>query len=198
MPRLFIMGLPVAFVFVPAAVWILGKGRANTEAIGSEQLNMPIKEWIWKLGIIMVTYVVLYWCAGYFIAWQNPELRNFYGSPGPIVPFWQHTLHTLKTDPGLVAFQLFRALLWTLFALPAIAGSKLSRTKTALLVGVFLSIPQNVGHIMENPLLPLASVRLSHLIETASSTFVFGVIMTYILLYHPRPKAVVVSQTAHS
>jgi hypothetical protein len=52
---------------------------------------------------------------------------------------------------------------------------------TALLVGTFFSTPQNLGHIMENPLLPLASVRLSHLIETASSTFVFGLIVVWLL-----------------
>jgi len=186
LPRLFIMGLPVAFVFVPAAVWILGKGRANTGTLSTWHLNMPAKTWLWKLGIIMLTYLVLYWYAGYYIAWQNPELRRFYGSPGPILPFWQHTLQTLETDPGLVPFQLLRALLWTLFALPVIAGSKLNTTKTALLVGGFLSIPQNLGHIMENPLLPIASIRLSHLIETISSTFLFGVIMTYILLYRKK------------
>jgi hypothetical protein len=186
LPRLFIMGLPVAFVFIPIAVWMLGKGKKLPEVIAANNLDMPVKQWAWKLSLIAVAYVVLYWCAGYFIAWQNPELRNFYGSPGDILPFWQHTLHTFQTDPGLFPFQVLRAMLWTLFAIPVIAGSKMDTWKTALLVGVFLGLPQNLGHIVENPLLPLASVRLSHLIETASSTFLFGVIMTMVLLYHPK------------
>ncbi len=43
-----------------------------------------------------------------------------------------------------------------------------------MLVGLLFSVPQNIGHILPNPLIPIASVRLSHMIETASSTFVFG------------------------
>jgi hypothetical protein len=190
LPRLFLMGLPVAFVFVPLAVWIMGKRRSRPDEPAVVNLKMPVKQWLWKLGIIAITYVILYWCAGYFIAWQNPALRSFYGSPGDILPFWQHTANTLKTDPGLLPFQVMRAMLWTLFALPVIAGSKLDVWKTALLVGIFLSLPQNLGHIVENPLIPIASVRLSHFIETASSTFLFGVIMTLVL--HWQPKRVVV------
>jgi hypothetical protein len=44
-----------------------------------------------------------------------------------------------------------------------------------------LSLPQNIGHILPNSLIPLSSVRMSHLLETASSTFVFGVIVTWLL-----------------
>ena len=40
---------------------------------------------------------------------------------------------------------------------------------------------QNIGHLLPNSLIPLNSVRMSHLIETASSTFVFGLIMTWLL-----------------
>jgi len=50
-----------------------------------------------------------------------------------------------------------------------------------LLVGAMFSLPQNIGHILANPLLPLASMRLSHLIETASSTFVFGMLVAWLL-----------------
>jgi hypothetical protein len=35
--------------------------------------------------------------------------------------------------------------------------------------------------ILANPLMPVASVRLSHMIETASSTFIFGVIVVWVL-----------------
>jgi hypothetical protein len=48
-------------------------------------------------------------------------------------------------------------------------------------VGLALSVPQNIGHILPNSLIPLNSVRMSHLIETASSTFVFGLTLTWLL-----------------
>jgi hypothetical protein len=178
---LFLMGTPVAFVFVPVAVWVMKGVKTETTQSPLYIVSMPVWQWILKLGAIAVAYVLLYWLAGYFIAWQNPELRAFYGSSGPITPFWEHTLHTLKTDPGLFPFQLLRALIWTLCVLPVLYGSRLNVWPTAILVGIFVSIPQNLGHILENPLIPQASVRLSHLIETASSTFLFGLVVVWLL-----------------
>jgi len=134
-----------------------------------------------KIVAIAMVYLILYWSAGYYIAWQNPELRAFYGNKDDILPFWTHTVNTLSTDPGLFPFQILRAILWTLCAFIIIRGSKVNAWLTAVLVGLLFSIPQNIGHILENPLIPIASVRLSHMIETASSTFIFGMIVVWLL-----------------
>jgi hypothetical protein len=181
MPYLFVMGLPVAFIFVPLSVLILGKARKQNHTISGNTIEIPHGQWVWKLSLVAVAYLTLYWLAGYFIAWQNPELRAFYGSPGAITPFWEHTVHTIRTETGLFPFQVLRAMIWTLCALPVIFGSKHSAWWTALLVALLFSIPQNLGHIMENSLIPLASIRLSHFIETASSTFIFGLIVVWLL-----------------
>jgi hypothetical protein len=181
LPRLFLMGIPTAFLFIPLAAWVLGKGRATGETSPNPALVMPARQWIWKLAVIAVVYLILYWGAGYFIAWQNPELRAFYGQPGEALPFFTHTLNTLRNDPLLFPFQIFRALLWVLCGLPIIRGSKVKPWWTAVLVGLLFSVPQNVGHILANPLIPIASVRLSHMIETTSSTFLFGLIVVWLL-----------------
>ena len=73
---------------------------------------MSIKEWLWKLGVIYIAYLVLYYSAGYFIAWQNPEVRAFYGSPGEALPFFQQMAHIFSGDPWLTPYQLLRALIW--------------------------------------------------------------------------------------
>jgi hypothetical protein len=180
LPRLFLMGVPTAAILVPAAVWMLGKGNAAAREPSAAR-GMPATQWAWKLPVIAVTYLFLYWGAGYFIAWQNPELRAFYGRPGPPLPFLAHTLDTLRHDPMLFPLQILRSQLWVLCALPVIRGSRLGPGWTALLVGLLFSLPQNVGLLMENPLIPSASVRLSHLVETASSTFLFGTIVVWLL-----------------
>jgi len=187
LPRLFFMGVPTAFLFVPLAVWLLGRGRSSENAPARAVVRLPPQEWIWKLAALAVAYVVLYWSAGYFIAWQNPELRAFYGHSGDALPFLEHTANTLRRDPSIFLFQVFRALLWVLCALPVIAGSGVGLWPTALLVGALFSLPQNVGQILANPLMPLASVRHSHLVETASSTFIFGVLVVW-LLYKVKQK----------
>ncbi|MDX1640219.1 MAG: hypothetical protein R3220_00885 [Balneolaceae bacterium] len=179
--QLFLMGMPVAFLFIPLAVWIVGDTRMISNGGKKFMQSIPAKQWMLKLAVIAIVYVMLYWLAGYFIAWQNPELRAFYGSPGKITHFFEHTMNTLQNDPWLFPFQVLRALLWTACVLPIIRGSGVNVWWTALLVGLFLSVPQNIGHILANPLIPDASVRMSHMIETASSTFLFGVIIVWLL-----------------
>ena len=179
--RLFVMGIPTAFLFVPAAVWILRRRPATSVASSGSRLTMSNAQWIWKVAALALLYVALYWGAGYFIAWQNPELRAFYGQPGPPLPFFTHTAATLRQDPGLFALQVLRALLWILCALPIIRGSRVSPWWTALLVGLLFSAPQNVGQILANPLMPIASVRMSHMVETATSTFLFGMLVVWLM-----------------
>jgi len=181
LPRLFIMGLPVAFIYIPLAVLILGKGKTKDKAKTTLSLIIPVKQWIWKLITIAIIYILLYWFAGYYIAWQNADLRAFYGSPGDILPFWEHTARTFHTDPGLFPFQAIRAILWTLCAIPIIRGSKVKVWWTAILVGLFFTIPQVSGLIIENPLMPIASVRLSHMIEGITTNVVFGMIIVWLL-----------------
>jgi len=182
MARLFLQGIPTAFIFVPIADLVMGRFRPLAGE-GAAQAMEPVslKEWLGRLGVIYIAYLVLYYTAGYFIAWQNPEVRAFYGSSGAAQPFFQQMLHIFTTDPWLTPYQLLRTLIWVAGAYPIIRGSRLPLWQTALLVGLALSVPQNIGHILPNSLIPLNSVRMSHLIETASSTFVFGLILTWLL-----------------
>ncbi|MBT8313382.1 MAG: hypothetical protein KJP26_02885 [Maribacter sp.] len=181
LPRLFVMGLPIAFVYIPLAVVILGKRKAKETAKPMYTLQMPLKQWVFKLVAIALLYIILYWGAGYFIAWQNPELRAFYGSPGAILPFGEHLDNTLTSNPGLFPFQALRAMLWTLCAIPIIWGSKWNVWRTALLVGLLFTVPQVLGLTLENPLMPSASVRLSHFIEGLASNIVFGMLVVWLL-----------------
>ena len=177
---LFIMGLPIAFIYIPLAVLILGKRKAKETVANVATSRIPKKQLLLKVIAIALVYIVLYWGAGYFIAWQNPDLRAFYGSPGAIQPFWEQTANTFN-DSGLFPFQFLRGLLWTLCAVPIVYGSKLSTWYTAVLLGLFFTIPQVLGLILENPLMPSASVRLSHMIEGFASNFTFGLIIVWLL-----------------
>jgi len=178
---LFLAGLPTALVFVPLAVWILGKWRASKEVEEPGRITgMPASQWIWKLAIMVVAWQVLYFSAGYFIAWQNPVVRAFYGGK-ELGSFWSIIGNNIQVYPGIFPLQAMRALLWVVFTLPVIRMSKGSPWRVALLVALLYSVPMNIGHILGNPLMPNASMRMSHLVETASSTFVFGLIVTWLL-----------------
>ncbi|MGV8964200.1 MAG: hypothetical protein ACOH2V_12595 [Candidatus Saccharimonadaceae bacterium] len=179
-PRLFLMGLSIPLIYIPLAIVICNKWKKKDINIGVKLMQMPLKQLLLKLGVLAVIYLILYWLAGYFIAWQNPELRSFYGSPGEISPFFAHTVERLSNVPDLFLLQLVRGILFAIIAMPLILGSKVKPWVTALLVALLFGVPHLV-HIMPNPLMPAASVRLSHMIETATSTFVYGLIIVWLL-----------------
>ncbi len=183
LPRLFVMGLSIPLIYIPLAILICDKWKRNGYGethIEKARNLMPLSQLLIKLGVLAIVYLVIYWLAGYFIAWQNPELRAFYGSPGEITPFIAHTLTTFTHSPGLVLLQLARGVLFGLIVLPMIMGSNVKPWLTGLLMALLLAVP-HLGHILPNPLMPLASVRLSHMIETATSTFIFGLIVVWLL-----------------
>lgn len=180
LPRLFIMGLSIPIIYIPLAILICKKWKKRDTVVERRYMLMPFKQLLVKLGIIAVVYMLIYWLAGYYIAWQNPELRAFYGSPGEIEPFFAHTFATIRNTPDLILLQLIRGILFAIIAMPIIIGSKVKPWATALLVGFLFAIP-HLGHILPNPLMPIASVRLSHMIETSTSTFVFGLIVVWLL-----------------
>src|SRR6185503_15100183 len=71
-PRLFLMGVLIAAPFSLFAVAFLGKWKARPETLEStSRLDLPAGEWVRKLGVIAIAYVILYFTFGYFIAWRN-------------------------------------------------------------------------------------------------------------------------------
>src|SRR5262245_4184180 len=112
LPRIFLSGALVSAIFSPLAVLILGKLRYREP----EGLGLPLPrsagEWAWKLALIAALYVVIYFTFGYFIAWQNPAVRAYYGGRDP-QGFFVQVSGTLREMPLLLPLQVVRALLWT-------------------------------------------------------------------------------------
>jgi len=180
LPRLFLMGILIAAPFSVLAVLILGKIKAQiSDPENNERLNMPVSEWTWKLAVIAVAYVILYFTFGYFIAWQSPAVREYYGGTDP-GNFFVQMGTVLKDTPWLVPFQILRAMLWTLIALPVICMMKGPWPETALALGLLFSVVMTDQLLLPNPYMPEA-VRMAHLIETASSNFIFGFLIGWLL-----------------
>jgi hypothetical protein len=122
-----------------------------------------------RLSLIAVLYYALYWSFGFFIAWQNPELRAYY-APMHLENFWWM--------PG---FQWLRGLAWTGLCL-LIARSVTGRlTSRALLAGLCMSLLMNACLLVPfNPIMP-DSIRLTHFVETASSNLIFGFLAVWLM-----------------
>jgi hypothetical protein len=180
LPRLFLMGALFAAPFSVIAVWILGKRKANDSDAGeNSRLVMPKSEWAWKLAVIAVAYVFLYFTFGYFIAWKNPAVREYYGGSDP-GGFLTQMGTVVRDTPWLIPFQILRAMLWTLLALPVVRSLRGPRQETALSIGFMFAVLMSDLLLLPNPYMP-ESVRMSHLVETALSNFIFGAFVGWLL-----------------
>lgn len=179
LPRLFLAGLIIAAVFAPLAVLILGKAKADTNETSTEtRLNLPLSAWILKLSLIVVAYLLIYFTFGYFIAWKNDAVRFYYngGDPGN---FFSHIANLTRTEPLLFLLQAVRALLWAAIAVPVIKLMRGEWWEAGLAVALLFAVMTSLL-LLPNPLMP-DEVRLTHLLETATSNFLFGWLVVLIL-----------------
>lgn len=186
MRNIILSGALTALFFSPLAVLILGKMRrapsaasapsaavASVAAEPTQRLVFPVQGWAWRLVLLPVAYVCLYFLFGYFVAWQSPDVREFYTGSTAIEPFFTHMLSTLQSTPQIIPFQILRGLIWIGLALPIIKMMKGKSWETSLAVGLLFGLLLTTQLLFPNPYMP-APVRLAHFIETSTSTFVYG------------------------
>jgi hypothetical protein len=179
LPRFVAFGLVFALVIAPLAVLILGKRRGPGPHDDSPQPQLTTTQWITKLSLIAIVYVFLYFSFGYFIAWRNPAVRAYYGGEDP-GSFFSQMLSVVRNTPWLVPLQILRGLLWTAFAIPIIRMMKGHWWNAALGVALTFSVVMNSQLLLPNPLMPY-EVRMSHLLETATSNFIFAIVLVWLL-----------------
>lgn len=180
LPRLFLSGALIAAIFSPLAVLILGK-RKSLDAEGGEpsRLRLTAKEWAISLSILAIAYIVIYFSFGYFIAWKSVAVRTYYGGQDP-GNFLAHMATVVRDMPWLFPLQALRALLWVALAVPVIRMTKGEWWKAGLAVALLFGVAMNAQLLLPNPLMP-QEVRMVHLLETASSNFLFGWLVVLVL-----------------
>ena len=175
LPRLFLAGLIIAAVFAPLAVLILGKTRPESQIT---RVKILAGSWAWKLALIVIAYLVIYFTFGYFVAWRSPAVRAYYGGSDPD-SFIAHIASLLRSEPMLFLLQAVRALLWTAVAAPVIKMTKGASWESGLAVALLFAVV-NSQLLIPNPLMP-PEVRMAHLLETTTSNFIFGWLVVFIL-----------------
>lgn len=185
-PGLFLMTLPLALLWSPVAVWLLGKARRPAETPTAPSL-LPILNSGVGLGKLLVlgvlVYPLLFFAFGYYVAWQSPAVRTFYGGTDP-GSFVLQMRTIIAGDPFLLLFEGLRGLLWTAMAALLLWTIKARPWLAVLLLALVLALVENDTHLIPNPLMPTI-VRQVHFVETASSNFLFGLIAGVILLWLP-------------
>ena len=174
----FIVWGAVALVGVPLAVLLFDKRKKETRNSIQWLPNMSSRDWLLRIGIVIIAYELLYFGFGYFVAWKDPAILVYYQGTDP-GSFFAQLANVAKETPGLYGLQAFRSLLWLVITLPVISMLRHKNWAGALLTGLFVSLPMNIPHIIPNPYMP-AEVRAVHFIETVISTFIFGVLIFWL------------------
>ena len=182
LPRLFLAGAVIAALFSPLAVLILGKWRPErAEGESPTRLRMSAGEWVGKLSLIVVAYVIIYFTFGYFIAWKSAAVRAYYGGSDP-GSFLAQMNNVVRETPLLLPLQAARAILWAAIAVPVIRMMKGPWWEAGMAVALLFSVVMCALLLLPNPLMP-REVRMVHLLETASSNFLFGWLTALVLLW---------------
>jgi hypothetical protein len=168
-------GACMAAVFSIAAVAIFGRMKGPHEL---PPVIAPVRRLRFALKFLILAalaYPLLYFLAGYLIAFRFDAVRIFYTGSAEQRSFLA-AARDFWTD-GLRTFQTIRGAVWILIALPVIRMLKARAWGTAIAVGLLFALLMNTQHLLPNQHMP-AGIRAVHFIETASSNFLWGILVT--------------------
>jgi len=183
--NLFVMGAVVAVLFVPLAVLIMGKIRGPEQPHAERVLTLNGQAA--RFGILAIAYLVLYYLFGYYVAWQNPEVRLYYSGTTELKSLYQVMRSNIAGTPWMLPFQFGRGLLWTLFTYPVVRMLTTRRIETAGIIAALFGVWSFVL-LIPNPLMP-ASVARSHFWETLWCDLLLGAIVGWVLGADTKPSA---------
>jgi hypothetical protein len=168
-----LMGTFNALVFSPILVLVLGRARSDRAIshVPASRPPVPWTTWAWKLAAGAAVFTALYYVFGYYVAWKNPVLREYYGGTDP-GSFLAQMRGIARNTPWMPPLQFVRGLLWVLLALPVIRMMNGRWWETGLALSLLFAVPA-AYLLFPNPVMP-EPVRMTHLVETAPYQFLFG------------------------
>ncbi len=155
----------------------MGKIRGPGQPHAARALTL--KSQAARFGILAIVYVVLYYLFGYYVAWQNPDLRLYYSGTTQLKSLYQVMRSNVTETPWMLPFQFGRGLLWALFAYPVISMLNTRRIETAGIIAALFGV-WSFALLMPNPLMPV-SVAHSHFWETLLCDLLLGAIVGWVL-----------------
>jgi hypothetical protein len=182
---LFLQGAIETALFAPVAVLLLGKWRAASQPPPAPA-SKPASFWIWKVLIIVVAFVFLYMFFGYYVAWQNPAVRQYYGGSAQS-SFFASLKANWMYHRSIYGLQVFRALLYAGCLYPLVRMLRASRWEGSLAMALFLSV-WTIPLLLPNPIMP-SSVARTHFWETLGFSLVFGALAGWLLTIPPKQLA---------
>jgi len=171
-------GLLVAGLLSLLVTWMVGgfSRKARAEKTFSLTEKGVVRAGAWLAAI----YIVLYFLFGYFVAWQSPAVRLFYGGPQQLNSIFNQLGQTFMNRPEIILFQYFRGELWILCLVPLFAGFSGKRWELVAVSALALGLLPTAQLAFANPLMP-AEVSVMHFWEVSISTGIFGALCAWFI-----------------
>ena len=181
---LFLMGLFVAAVFSPIAVLVLGRWRKDATLENAGRNRLTIGKCGWRILAAGLVFLCLYYLFGYYIAWQDADLRAYYGGTDP-GSFIAQMHSVVSSTPWMVPIQYLRGLLWVGLGLLIMSSMRGPRWHAGLACALLFSVP-TLYLLLPNPVMP-DFPRMTHFIETLPYQFLFGWFLSIFLVKKKGP-----------
>jgi hypothetical protein len=165
------------FAGVPLAVVLF---RKRNPAVVSPAPQLHLTAVAGKLLIVGLCYVLIYFSFGYFVAWQEPDLRLFYSGHTDDRGFFTGLADNFRDRPVIFPFQFMRGILFGIFVLPIVNMFSTQPLRLFISLALIFSCT-GIALIIPNVLFP-DTVRWAHFREMMSSMFVFSLVVWW--LYH--------------
>lgn len=156
-------------VIIPLTLKIINKDYPQI----IPKIDIKLTTLLWKVGLLAVVYMFIYFLFGYFVAWQFADLREFYSGTTEKQSFIQIMMGNFQNS-NIVPFQFLRGVLFSVFILPIVLIFK-NKTRQLLLSLILVYLSTSIVLIIPNFLFP-DTVRWAHFLEMTSSMTLFSVI----------------------
>jgi len=167
--------------FIAIAIWITGKFKYEPDKSNDTSgFRFSVKK---ILLLSAVIWPLIYFAFGYFVAWQFEEVRLLYSGTAEM----DSLLEIMKGNfqSGLYLFQIFRGFLWVFIGILVLRMARGTKISKGILLGLLFTILGSSGLLLPNPIMP-EMVRMAHLLETSTSSFIWGFIISW-TLWQPVP-----------
>lgn len=164
--RLLVLGFVVILAATAFAALLWTK---KTVVLYSTEHLRPNKSWYYKVPVLSVAYMLLYFFFGRYVAFQSEALREFYAT----------SVGNINAN-GLIVTQVFRGALWVLFCLPMVLWLRGKRVEKILATSLFMALLPTILLFFPNPYMP-HEIRMYHFVEIFLSNGIFGAMVAFVL-----------------
>jgi len=165
---------------ITSATWCLLLTAATGSSLTTKgQINSPTQSpWYQPMLAGAIIYPMLYFIFGYFVAWQFEAVRLYYTDSAELTSFG--TIMKQNFQHGTYWFQVLRGIIWAYLGWLIYLNLKPTSNQVRMLILASLfALVMNAQLLLPNPYMP-TEVRWAHALETASSNFLWGIVLAIV------------------